>query len=437
MDMKKERSLFAVFLIMVFLLEAADTVQACDVTPSVAFGEDYGIEICTDGNASAEDGTYRVNYILNGGVNIWMNPDFYEEEDLPITLHVPARSGYNFAGWYLESNYRTKVTQLTEDTLGDVTLFAKWTRTIDDESSVQMYSYNTGSSISGTDRELKNCEYSFLQQIEIPGMPSTREEDWISNRISDTNQCPQGICMTDDYVMVTAYSVGKKEVGSLHVFDRETGEYLVTLGMKKESHLGGITFDGNSLWVCHSDNQTLERIPYGFVKRLADQKLQSCVDCSDSITAYKVANRPSCITYYDGRLYVATETRFFNSKMIAYQFDSEKLQQKEEYRIPNKVQGVAFDEDGTVFMSTSHGRTKSSYLKVYDSLRAMDEKPTKPYVKVEMPPCSEEIEIADGNIYVLFESAGGKYFEGTDGNGTSISPIDKILAINASSFLTN
>ena len=49
----------------------------------------------------------------------------------------------------------------------------------------------------------------------------------------------------------------------------------------------------------------------------------------------------------------------------------------------------------------------------------------------------EEIEIADGNIYVLFESAGGKYFEGTDGNGTSISPIDKILAINASSFLTN
>ena len=164
MDMKKERSLFAVFLIMVFLLEAADTVQACDVTPSVAFGEYYGIEICTDGNASAEDGTYRVNYILNGGINIWMNPDFYEEEDLPITLHVPARSGYNFAGWYLESNYRTKVTQLTEDTLGDVTLFAKWTRTIDDESSVQMYSYNTGSSISGTDRELKNCEYSFLQQ---------------------------------------------------------------------------------------------------------------------------------------------------------------------------------------------------------------------------------------------------------------------------------
>lgn len=44
MDMKKERSLFAVFLIMVFLLEAADTVQACDVTPSVAFGKTMGLK---------------------------------------------------------------------------------------------------------------------------------------------------------------------------------------------------------------------------------------------------------------------------------------------------------------------------------------------------------------------------------------------------------
>ena len=64
----------------------------------------------------------------------------------------------------------------------------------------------------------------------------------------------------------------------------------------------------------------------------------------------------------------------------------------------------------------------------------MDLKPTKPQMKVEMPPCSEEVTIVDGELYVLFESAGSKYFEGTDGNGTSISPIDKILAIQLSSL---
>lgn len=428
-DMKSHKSLFAIFLVMVLLLEMTDTVQAGELDETGVLQEECGVN-----NAPAEEGIYHVNYILNGGVNMWMNPHVYEEEDLPIDLHVPARNGYNFAGWYLESNYQTKVTELSEDTLGDVTLFAKWTKAIDSDDNVEMYSYKTASMISGTAKELKNCDYSFLYHIEIPGMPSTREEDRLNNRISDTNQCPQGICTTDDYILVTAYSATKEAVGSLHVFDKESGEYLVTLGMKKKSHLGGIAFDGNSIWVCHSDNQTLERIPYGFVQGLAAKRSKTCVDCTDSIKEYKVENRPSCITYYDGMLYVATESHFLNSQMYAYKFEDDKLKEKEIYRIPNKVQGVAFGTDGTVYLSTSYGRTKSSYLKVYDSLTALDLKPTKPQMKVEMPPCSEEVTITDGELYVLFESAGSKYFEGTDGNGTSISPIDKILSIQLSSL---
>mgnify|MGYP006915861976 CR=1 FL=1 len=46
---------------------------------------------------------------------------------------------------------------------------------------------------------------------------------------------------------------------------------------------------------------------------------------------------------------------------------------------------------------------------------ASNEKPTKPMQKVEMPPCSAELEIFGQNLYILFESAGQKYYEGTDG----------------------
>ena len=46
----------------------------------------------------------------------------------------------------------------------------------------------------------------------------------------------------------------------------------------------------------------------------------------------------------------------------------------------------------------------------------------------------EEIDIDDGNLCVIFESAGEKYFEGTDGKGVSTSPIDKILQIDLESF---
>ena len=72
-----------------------------------------------------------------------------------------------------------------------------------------------------------------------------------------------------------------------------------------------------------------------------------------------------------------------------------ELKEMDSYTIPPKVQGIAFADDGRVFLSTSLGRTKILLLRIYHSLEALNEKPTKPMQKVEMPPCSEELEILD------------------------------------------
>ena len=64
----------------------------------------------------------------------------------------------------------------------------------------------------------------------------------------------------------------------------------------------------------------------------------------------------------------------------------------------------------------------------------MSAHPKYPTHTVELPPCSEELDIKDDVLYVLFESAGEKYLEGTDGKGTSLSPIDKILMISLDQF---
>ena len=74
-------------------------------------------------------------------------------------------------------------------------------------------------------------------------MPETKENDFLNNYIFSEAQCPQGICITDEYVLITSYSDDKGSLGELMVFDREDGEYLVTLGMDANSHLGGIAFD--------------------------------------------------------------------------------------------------------------------------------------------------------------------------------------------------
>ena len=121
--------------------------------------------------------------------------------------------------------------------------------------------------------------------------------------------------------------------------------------------------------------------------------------------------------------------------MAAYKVTEHGLRQMKTYRIPDKVQGIAFDEDGRVYVSASYGRKKSSFLKAYASVEQMDQKPGDPLVKIEMPPCSEEIAWTKDQIYVLFESAGEKYLEGTDGRGKSLSPLDEVLVLPRESVL--
>ncbi len=438
MRMKKE--CFTVLLIVVLILQDPVVVRAKRMENNMKlWKEQNAVYSLTDkavqNNSVDSLSEYQIQYYLNGGTNSLTNPLTIQRENLPVVLAAPKREGYNFAGWYADSGYKQKVERINEENAGNCILYAKWTKAINVHHNVQMYSYTNKADIHGNSKVLKDCSYDFLENIQIPGMPSTREADVAENKITDASVCPQGICLTDDYFLISAYTTNsKRKLGCLHVFDRDTGEYLVTLGMKKKSHLGGLTFDGESIWVCHSDNKTLECIPYSFVKRISSKKPQTVVDCTAWFDSFKVSNSPSCIAYYDGKIWVATHTKLFNSVMISYRPTEDGLEQLDSYVIPEKVQGVAFDDDGRIYLSTSYGRRKSSYLKMYDSLESLNKKPNRPAAKVEMPPCSEEIALEEGMLYVLFESASEKYFEGTDGKGTSVSPIDRILTLSKTSI---
>lgn len=440
MKMKKtKRKCFAVLLIIVLVIQDPSLSRAGCLESGMFLKDEQAFKYCfseavVKKQQVVSNAEFQINYFLNGGILQNNVPLVCRTEDLPMTLETPVREGYNFAGWYLDSHFSKKISEINTDMIGDCTLYAKWTKCIDDDYSIQMYSYKSAT-VSYSEKKLKNCSYEFLKDISIPGMPSTRETDMKENRITDTSQCPQGICLTDEYLLVSSYSSGAGgNLGCIHVFDRKSGTYLVTLGMKEKSHLGGLTFDGENIWVCHSNNSTLECIPYVFVQRIASDMPQSVVDCSTLFEEFHVSNTPSCISYYEGKIWVATHTKLLNSQMVAYKITKNGLRQLESYRIPDKVQGVTFDEKGRVYLSTSYGRKNSSYLKVYESVEKLDKKPGQPKIKVEMPPCSEEIDIENDAIYILFESAGEKYFEGTDGKGKSISPIEQVLTLSKSSI---
>ena len=428
-----DKKCLAVLLVVIFVLQDpyVDRAYRLSQDSSLFSGENRVIK--EFGSA----GGFEVCYFLNGGAFDEGGTANASRKDLQAALAIPVKEGYNFAGWYLDSGFWHKATGEDVRGNGDCMLYAKWTKSIDGEHNVQMYPYRNTASKRPGQKKLKDCAYRFLKNVKIPGMPSTRETDAVEKRITETSQCLQGICMTEDYLLVSAYSGNYGGgLGCIHVFDRVTGEYCATVGVKKNSHMGGLAFDGENVWVCHSGSGTLGRIPYSVIRQTASKKPRQVVDCFRWFEEVSVSNIPSCIAYHDGKLWVATHTRLFYSRVYSYRITPDGLKQAGNWRIPEKVQGIAFDEDGKIYISASYGRRKSSYLKVYKSLTHLDNNPGKPMMKVEMPPCSEELELVDGEIYILFESAGEKYLEGTDGKGTSASPVDEILVLPKESVLS-
>ncbi len=285
---------------------------------------------------------------------------------------------------------------------------------IDNISNVENYKYRT-KGLQVRRKRLKDLSYTFSENIVLP-----------------KNMYPQGICFTEKYVFITLYTTEKKELGKIMVFDKENSEFMASFGMDAKSHLGGIAYDGADIWVCNSSNMSVERISYSFICNFIKEHPGESLDIRNLVERYPVNLIPSCITFYENQLWVATHAKQTNSQMISYSFMKEenRLEFHRIYHIPSKVQGVTFEEGGKVILSTSYGRRRSSYLKIYSSVESMTNNIEKYEKMIELPPCSEGISMEQGRLYVIFESAGEKYLEGTDGKGKSISPLDKLLVID-------
>ena len=81
-------------------------------------------------------GSWSINYVLNGddvnlAQNAETNPAEYNIETAAITLADPARSLYEFAGWYDNSEFSGEKLSgwNAGEKTGDITLYAKWTIT--------------------------------------------------------------------------------------------------------------------------------------------------------------------------------------------------------------------------------------------------------------------------------------------------------------------
>lgn len=69
---------------------------------------------------------YIVSYELNGGRFPIGNPPSYNVNTPTITLLDATKKGYDFAGWYKEPTFKTRVTTIPKGSAGNLKLYAKW-----------------------------------------------------------------------------------------------------------------------------------------------------------------------------------------------------------------------------------------------------------------------------------------------------------------------
>ena len=91
----------------------------CDPDGTLYYNNDSG-NLVAIGRTSCS-----ITYHLDGGTNAEANPSSYIP-GTEVALAAPTKSGYTFAGWYLDEGLTQKVDAIGAAQMGDVELWAKW-----------------------------------------------------------------------------------------------------------------------------------------------------------------------------------------------------------------------------------------------------------------------------------------------------------------------
>lgn len=281
--------------------------------------------------------------------------------------------------------------------------------------------YNDFSLISG-----EYCAVPGLQNTDVAGK-------------SCSTMTPQGICVTEDYIFVSAYCAAEKYIKELeenkdygsnlekllveekhkthnsviYIIDRETGDYIKNIVLPDKNHVGGLATDGKVIYVAKSSDKQISVITLKTIDKAINTKSLSVkVDYDYTVDCGCTA---SFVTYYDNSLWVGVFNEESNGTLRRFSVDkkSYKLTENLVAEIPAKANGACFTElDGEVCLavSTSYGRKNVSqlYLCSVSDYGTKDMTITQK-AKYVLPPLAQNICIYDGKVYSIYESAATCY----------------------------
>lgn len=245
--------------------------------------------------------------------------------------------------------------------------------------------------------------FNFYSSSKILSNESLRDKNTNINLNINDNYVPQGICVVDDFILVTMYDYTHELNSKVCIIKNK--KIVHTTILDNKAHVGGICYDSihDNIWITDRSG-TISCYEY------------KCILNSDEVEAkYKKVKIPGLInivglnavgyiTYHSNRLYMGNFNIGKSSKLLSYELNKDgniNLASRSETNSFAFVQGLTFYEYGSktlMFVSSSYGINKSI-------IRVVDFETKKVLYKVKMPPMLEQITFDEfDRLIALFES---------------------------------
>ncbi|MDO5336003.1 MAG: hypothetical protein Q4E89_00885 [Eubacteriales bacterium] len=283
----------------------------------------------------------------------------------------------------------------------------------------------------------------------IPGLTSTRTLEIAEGGqiASCSSMTPQGITVTEEYVLISAYCKTKKHNSVIYVLNKKNHRFIKTLVLPGRPHAGGLAYDSihGRIWYSSHDQGIAQAVSIQLeaLKKYHFEREQLPIEVEYTYL-YGVI-RDSFLTFYDNSLYVGYFSGTGAGTLVRYEVnDTGGLVTEEERQlamdmvmaipedsgvIPPCVQGIAFYQ-GYMLLSQSYGILPSS-LSVYKEDKNIYYAEGNELIEYQMPERMEQICVDGDHLYVVFESAAYAY------RASSLNIVDRALKLNLKKVLVD
>lgn len=277
----------------------------------------------------------------------------------------------------------------------------------------------------------------------IPGLKYTKTLLTEAGTSPDicTSMTPQGLAVTEEYVLISAYCHTEKHNSVIYVLDKEEHKFIKEIILPGKPHAGGLAYDQEHkvLWYASNTNGIAQAISIS----MEELEAYDFENGHRPIVPRQVCSlygiiRDSFMTFYENCLYVGCFMKYTESVIARYAIDQEgylvttmdeELGMDFAMSVPldysiisEQAQGMAFYEN-KLLLSHSFGILPSRliFYEQSDERLYVNENSAKSYV---LPERMEQICVEGEELYVLFESAAYAY------RASSINIVDRVLKLN-------